>query len=64
MYPQSSDLTQYVQVVESGKSIELAVIERGQPLRILADSEVDEICSKIEAAKAAEEAAKAALQQP
>jgi len=42
----------------SGKTVELAIMERDQPLRMLKDDEVDVLAKEIEAEKAAADAAK------
>eukprot|EP00301_Raphidiophrys_heterophryoidea_P016885 c26586_g1_i1.p1 GENE.c26586_g1_i1~~c26586_g1_i1.p1 ORF type:complete len:261 (+),score=76.75 c26586_g1_i1:57-785(+) len=48
-----------MEVVESkSKTIEIAVLERGKELQFLSDERVDELLAEIEAARAAEEAAK------
>jgi 20S proteasome subunit alpha 4 len=48
-----------LEVVESGsKNIEIAVMRKGEALRILEDSEVDVITAVIEAEKTAADAAK------
>lgn len=48
-----------LEVVEAGgKNIEVAVLRRGQQLKMLSDDEVETLCATIEAEKAAAEAAK------
>jgi len=48
-----------LEVVEAGgKNIEVAVMRRGQPLHFLPDEEVEELCTKLEAEKKADEASK------
>ena len=48
-----------LEVVEAGgKNIEVAVLRRGECLRMLPDDEVEALCNELEAEKAAAEAAK------
>ena len=48
-----------LEVVEAGgKNIEVAVLKRNEPLRMLPDEEVEALCTELEAEKAAAEAAK------
>jgi 20S proteasome subunit alpha 4 len=47
-----------LEVVEAGgKNIEVAVLRKGQPLRMLPDEEVEALCEALEAEKKAAEAA-------
>ena len=39
------------QVVEGSKSIELAVLRSGQPVKILDEADVEALCAQVEAAK-------------
>jgi len=54
-----------LEVVEAGgKNIEVAVLRKGEPLRMLPDDEVEKLCMELEAEKeAAEKAARPASQQ-
>ena len=48
-----------LEVVEAGgKNIEVAVLRKGEDLRMLPDEEVEALCTTLEAEKAAAEAAK------
>ena len=48
-----------LEVVEAGgKNIEVAVLRKGEDLRMLPDDEVEALCTELEAEKAAAEAAK------
>ena len=48
-----------LEVVEAGgKNIEVAVLRKGEDLRMLPDEEVEALCTELEAEKAAAEAAK------
>ena len=48
-----------LEVVEAGgKNIEVAVLKKGEELRMLPDEEVEALCTELEAEKAAAEAAK------